>query len=151
MQVIQPGHGKVSYIRWKHRKHKLFRTIGKFDKIRSVSEGKKGEIDTTEFYALIVKLPKVPKVDISKPISSLSLWKYLNIGQYRRCNNKRKRDEYHIIASKESISLFLSSKRLNGLINYFMKSEDSRVLNIPTTIRSVKYLDVSITFFFKYM
>ena len=43
---------------------------------------------------------------------------------------------------REFHCLSLSSKILNGLINYYMKSEDSRVLNIPTTIRSVKYLNV---------
>ena len=68
----------------KAQKSKLFRTIGEFDKIRSVSESEKGEINTADFYALIVyilKFPRVPKVGISKPVSSISLWKYLNIGQ----------------------------------------------------------------------
>ena len=112
--------------------------------MRSVTEGEKGEIDTAEFFALIIyilKLPNFPKTDISKPLSSISLWKYLNIGYCGRCNIKFKRGEYHIIAIKERISLSLSSKILNGLINYFMECEDSRGLKIPTTIGSVKYLN----------
>lgn len=122
--------------------------------MRSVAEGENEEIDRTEFYSLIVyilKLPKVPKLDISKPISSVSLRKYLNIGRCGRCNNKCKRDEYHIIASKESFSLSLSFKTFNGLINFFMKSENSRVLHISTTIRSVKYLNASIITYVKDM
>ena len=51
--------------------------------IRSVAEGEKGEIDTAEFYALIVyilELPKAPEVDISKPVSTIKLSKlYKNI------------------------------------------------------------------------
>ena len=115
--------------------------------MRSVAEGENEEIDRTEFYSLIVyilKLPKVPKLDISKPISSVSLRKYLNIGRCGRCNNNGKFDEYHVIASKESISLSLGSKRFKGLINYSKKSENSRVLNIPTTMCSVKYLNKNI-------
>ena len=51
--------------------------------IRSFAEAEKGEIDTADFYALIVYIldfPKVPPVDITKPISLIRLSKlYTNI------------------------------------------------------------------------
>ena len=152
--------------------------------IRSVAEGEKGEIDTAEFYALIVHMlnfPKVPEVDISKPISRIKLsklYKNILISHKQQVSSKKFHEVGQMMLSffeelskkHESVTvewsktygldgvedvtinanvmntISLQARRafhclsvlrdFNGLINYFMKSEDSKVFtkNLPTAV-----------------